>query len=460
MRASLWPALTAQLIALFALFPGVRCLDPNVCHWSDPACGAAWNLVYQTPGPAPAPTVVQISQRQASACAVLSNGAVRCWGDGGFGGLGLNNVANVGDGIGLSIREAGDVPLGGTAVKVAVGNAFACAILSGGAVRCWGSGNGGRLGHDSVANIGDGAGLSIIDAGDVPLGGSAIDIAAGAAHACAVLSTGALRCWGAGGNGRLGHNATANIGDGVGLSILAAGDVPLGGSAAQVVVGDAHTCARLAAGNVRCWGSAGGGKLGYNATAQVGDGVGLSIIARGDINLGATAARISVTYNHACALLTTGAIRCWGSGANGRLGYNATANIGDGIGLAIAAAGDLPLGATAIDVAAGQTHSCAVLSGGAVRCWGAGALGRLGYNATANIADGVGLSIIATGDAPLGYAAQAIAAGQDFTCALSGAGALRCWGSGALGKLGYNSTANVGDGIGLSIEGAGDTPVW
>jgi len=119
------------------------------------------------------------------------------------------------------------------AASITTGDSHTCALLATGAVRCWGYGGDGELGHNTTTNVGDGRGadLSIREAGNVPVGGTAVAITAGDFHTCALLATGAVRCWGSGGVGQLGHNSTTNVGDGeVGdLSIKAAGDVPVGG---------------------------------------------------------------------------------------------------------------------------------------------------------------------------------------------------------------------------------------
>ena len=74
---------------------------------------------------------------------------------------------------------------------------------------------------------------------------------------------------------------------------------------------------------------------------------------------------IAAGVNHTCALLSGGAVRCWGDGASGRLGYGNTNNIGDNE--TPASAGDVDVGGTVTEIAAGR-HTCALLSTGAVRC--------------------------------------------------------------------------------------------
>ena len=134
----------------------------------------------------------------------------------------------------------GDVNVGGHVVQISAGGSHTCALLDNGAVRCWGSNEYGQLGYPNTPNIGDdepaGAG------GDVVLGGPAIQISAGGIMTCALLATGSVRCWGYGADGGLGYGNTNNIGDDE--TPASAGDVPIGGRAVQLSAGVA-TCALL-----------------------------------------------------------------------------------------------------------------------------------------------------------------------------------------------------------------------
>lgn len=401
-----------------------------------------------------------ISAGDSHSCALSVTGNVRCWGLGTSGRLGYGNTNNVGDGVGVSIAAAGNILAGGTVTQIAAGGSHTCALLSGGNVRCWGGGGSGVLGYGNTNNVGDGVGLSITAAGDVPIGGVATQITAGTSHTCALLSGGNVRCWGSGGNGRLGYGNTNNVGDGVGLSIIAAGDVPIGGTATQVFAYVAHTCAVLSNGSVRCWGGGASGRLGHDNTTDIADGIGPSIIAAGDVPVGGNVTQVSLGTSHTCALLTTGNVRCWGNGGSGRLGYGNTNSIGNGIGVSITTAGDVPVGSAVTQIYAGSNHTCALLTTGSVRCWGSGTLGRLGYGNTTNIGDGVGPSIIAAGNVPTGSAVFKIAAAQLHNCAVLSSGSMRCWGSGTNGMLGYGNTNNVGDGVGPSIISAGDLNIF
>lgn len=339
--------------------------------------------------------------------------------------------------------------------SVSIGNdSHTVMLFTDGTIRAWGGGSNGRLGNGGSSNTADGIGPSIIATGNVNLGALAVQVWAGHQTTCALLSSGAMRCWGFGGDGRLGINSTANIGDGVGTSVAAAPDTPVGERVAQVAAGPHFTCALLVTGAVRCWGGAPDGETGYNTTVTSADGGGPTIIQRGDVPLGGTAVRIAVGGSSACAILITGAVRCWGNGGNGKLGYGSTQSVANGVGPSIINAGDVPLGGIATQISVGTDHACAVLSTGAARCWGSGTGGALGYGSTQNVGDGVGPSIISAGDVPVGAQVFQISAGTNNTCALLGNGAVKCWGLGTNGRLGNNAVTNIGDGVGPGIAQA------
>ncbi|MBE7439607.1 MAG: hypothetical protein HS115_14215 [Spirochaetales bacterium] len=353
------------------------------------------------------PVNLGVSPRHVSAghqfsCAVY-NQALRCWGFNDDGQLGDNStVSTAMGGVTTNIENISDVPVGETVDSVAAADLFTCALLVSGKVRCWGDGMNRVLGYGDTDTVGDGVGPSIISKGDVTVDSSrsVVQIATGSQHACALLSDGNVRCWGYGTNGRLGYNNTVTVGDS-GTSIVAAGDVPLGGRAVQISLGAAHTCALLDTGAVRCWGQGSLGQLGYGNVNDVGAG-GTSIISAGDVPVGGSVSQISAGVNHTCALLSTRKVRCWGNGTNGKLGYNSTQSVGSGAGIYpnIVDAGDVPVGADVALVTA-SSHTCAVLTTRATRCWGDGAEGKLGYGNTSHVGDGLGLSIIAAGDVPV-----------------------------------------------------------
>jgi alpha-tubulin suppressor-like RCC1 family protein len=135
-------------------------------------------------------------------------------------------------------------------------------------------------------------------------------------------------------------------------------------------------------------------------------------------------------------VLADGAVQCWGRNSRGELGYGHTENIGDDE--TPASAGVVPLGARALQVVAGANHTCALLESGAVTCWGANEQGSLGYGHTEDIGDDE--TPASAGPLDLDGRARQLAAGASHTCALLDNGALRCWGRGDDGRLGYADT--------------------
>ncbi|HMJ10608.1 MAG TPA: choice-of-anchor D domain-containing protein [Polyangiaceae bacterium] len=348
-------------------------------------------------------SVVQVSTGHSHTCAVLSGGNVRCWGSSANGALGYANPLTIGDDE--PPAAAGAVRVGGSVTQVTAGM-HTCALLTSGNVRCWGSGSYGSLGYGNTTTVG------YYDhpesAGDVAVGGPVVQIAAGEAHTCALLSTGSVRCWGYGLNGQLGYGNRLHIGDD---EVPAqAGDVDVGGRTAQIAAGSGQTCALLTNGRVRCWGTSSYG-LGYGNTESIGDDESPAEV--GDIDLGGLARQIAVGGTHVCALLTNGKVRCWGSGSDGALGYANRNHIGDDE--PPSAAGDVDVGGPVEQIVAGRTHTCALLSNKRVRCWGGNrdvgggsgegctgtftSCGTLGYAHTRNIGDDEPPS--AAGDVPV-----------------------------------------------------------
>ena len=190
-----------------------------------------------------------------------------------------------------------------------------------------------------------------------------------------------MRCWGDALYGRLGYGNGNNIGDDENPASV--GDVDVGGTVVQLAAGSKHTCALLQEGNVRCWGENHYGQLGYPGGETIGDNE--TPASAGDVDVGGKVLRLATGHFHSCAIMDKGTVRCWGNGTDGRLGYGRVSDIGDNE--TPAAAGVIDLGGKAVNIAAGGFHTCAVLEGDGVRCWGAGFRGQLGYGNTRSIGD-------------------------------------------------------------------------
>src|SRR5262245_57370586 len=81
---------------------------------------------------------------------------------------------------------------------------------------------------------------------------------------------------------------------------------------------------------------------------------------------------------HTCAVLDDGSVRCWGQYSNGELGYGSVENVGDDESPEFQGPVDIGAGRTAKAISAGFTHTCALLDDGSVRCWGGNDYGKLG----------------------------------------------------------------------------------
>jgi Regulator of chromosome condensation (RCC1) repeat len=219
---------------------------------------------------------------------------------------------------------------GRRAVAISAGQVHTCAILDTGAVRCWGLGSSGQLGYGNTNSIGDDETLGGFGPVGLGAGRRAVSISAGAFHTCAILDNGRVRCWGLGDNGRLGYGNTDSIGDGETPGSVGPVDLGVGRRAVAISAGRAHTCAILDNGRVRCWGQGLNGRLGYGNTDTIGDDETPGSVGPVDLGAGRKAVAISAGYFHTCALLDTGSVRCWGYGGDGRLGYGNTDTIGDG----------------------------------------------------------------------------------------------------------------------------------
>ncbi len=284
-----------------------------------------------------------------------------------------------------------------------------------------------------------------------------IDLCTGEGHTCIVFEGGQLRCWGWNQWGQLGLGHTNNIGDGPGEMPPPA--VNAGGQVVDVECGHRRTCAIHADNTLRCWGDNPSGQLGYGNTTRIGDGPGEMPPAA--INIGGPVQQISIGTGSSCVLLMDGTVRCMGQG--NQLGYGNANNIGDGPGEMPPAA--VNLGGLAVQIASGGGHSCALLQSGAVRCWGLNSQGQLGIGSTTAIGDGPGEMPPANTNVGAGVVAM-LNAGASSTCVLFQGGVVRCWGDTDLGQIGQPgddignapgemppANLNYGNSVAIDIDG-------
>ncbi len=393
-------------------------------------------------------------------CAILDDGTVKCWGDNSAGQLGYGDTANRGDALGEMGDDLPTVDLGTarTATALAAGALHTCALLDNGTVKCWGDNSNGQLGYGDTADRGDGPGEMGDNLPTVALGTgrTATAIMGGNVQTCAILDTGALKCWGYGQLGELGSGSSIIRGDGPGemgdsMPIVQLGT---GRTATAVTIGDFHVCAILDNSNVKCWGASSNGQLGYGDTAVRGDGPGEMGDSLPIVNLGTGRTAIAVTAgeHHTCAVLDDNTVKCWGKSDAGQLGYGTTNDRGDGageMGNSLPTV-DLGIGRTAGAISSGSVasnHTCVLLDTTAVKCWGDGAFGQLGYGDVNDRGDSgaeMGDSLPAV-NLGAGHAVRAVTTGAYHTCALLDDYRVTCWGENSLGQLGIGDTTNRGD---------------
>ncbi|MBU1243544.1 hypothetical protein KKD52_05465 [Myxococcota bacterium] len=137
--------------------------------------------------------------------------------------------------------------------------------------------------------------------------------------------------------------------------------------------------------------------------------------------------QIAAGASHSCALISDGTVRCWGGNQFGQLGDGTTVNRLTPVQVA---------GLTNIkQIAVGSEHSCALSnSNGLVTCWGGNTVGQLGDGTTINRSTPVQVGGLVN--------IQTVQLGMQFSCALMANDTVRCWGGNAQGQLGDGSTTD------------------
>jgi alpha-tubulin suppressor-like RCC1 family protein len=228
-----------------------------------------------------------------------------------------------------------------------------------------------------------------------------------------------------------------------------------------VAAGDSVACGLNAQGRAYCWGDNSFGQIG-NGVASPGTSA-LPTLVTGPLTSAANFSKIAAGRNHACALTGTGAAYCWGADSAYQLG---TADS-----LRINSSTPIPVGGgnSYSAIAAGRAHTCAIRTAdGAAICWGANARGQLGRG---TFGDSLDVPAPVLG----GVAFTQISAKGDFTCALSTATTIYCWGENSAGQTGQapgitaTPTAVAGSGYvavtagwahACALTGAGAATCW
>lgn len=395
--------------------------------------------------------VTMIAAGGSSSCAIMTGGALKCWGS-----------SRIGDGTTALRRTPTDITgLAAGVQSVAVSSTAKCAIVTGGALKCWGSNTYGTVGDGTTTER-----LIPTDVSGMSSGVQAVSIGA-SPHVCVIVTNGAVKCWG--------RNSYGAVGSGNVDTVLSPGPVVgLDSGIVKLATGTWFTCALTAGGAARCWGDNRFGQLGdkqpgWRTTPRdvVGLSSGVADIYTGSFNafvrtsaggakawgsnsnggtlgdgttvirrptpvdvsgLASGVALIAPGFSHNCAVTTAGAALCWGDNAGGKLGDGTT----------VAKSVPTPVSGLATGVttmAAGLYHSCAVTTGGGVKCWGAYPFGD------SYLGDGTTSGRLTPGDVSgLASGVAGVAVGTNMSCVRTVAGGVKCWGSNFYGEVGDGTT--------------------
>ncbi len=371
--------------------------------------------------PSPTPTITPTATPQGAlftsvsagsfhTCALTADGGVKCWGRGPLGNGTFTNSSTPVNVSGL----ASDV------TAISAGNSHTCALTASGGAKCWGtSGNG---------QIGDGTYLvrtTPVDVSGLTSGVAAIR--AGGAFTCVLTTSSGVKCWGQNGNGQLGDGTTTQHNTAMDVTGLTSG-------VTAISTGFYHACALTTSGGVKCWGLNYSGQLGDGTTTDRATPVDVSGLTSGAI-------AIATGANHTCALTTSGGVKCWGLGANGRLGDGTTSQRNVPVDVT-----GLTNSVAIIDV---NQQSCALTTSGSVKCWGYNYYGQLGDGTTTDRTTPVNVSGLSSG-------VTSITTGSVHTCAVTAYGGIQCWGYNAYGELGDGTTTDHSTPV--DVSGGPNTP--
>jgi cysteine-rich repeat protein len=335
-------------------------------HFGDPVRVAALSV-----------GILEIGSGDTFNCARHHSGEVSCWGGGSYDEVGMEGAQRTHNTPNM-VRIAGDgAGLIDDAVALAVGSVSACAVVSGGALRCWGRGLAGLLG-DGRRPPCDQSGEAVTVQRSLSVNGTetlspvddAVSVAVGRSFACYRSNTGAVYCWGGDNEAQLGL-----VNGRRGLPFCALGNdnevrcsthaVPAAISGAGAIsVGGAHACAitdmnAQGAGTLRCWGS--------NTYGQAAPGNDDSAVPPNVVMDGVMVLQVEVGDMHSCALLSNTQVFCWGANERGELGRGSGSRRGAPQAVLLS---DRELLSGQRFIAAGKRATCAFGRDGVGRCWG------------------------------------------------------------------------------------------
>lgn len=408
-------------------------------------------------------------------CGITLTNNLKCWGTNNYGQVGDNGVTTRPTPVPVSGAETYKSVTVNDDGNIATARGFTCAITSNDILQCWGV--------NSLLQLGNGTSNMQYLPATSDAGTTYAMVQASAARACGITLDGALKCWGnllgdnspqnaysyGSGNARhmysstltkasewnfdtlslFGNDAIDDHYSGTcGLSSnklycwgsMKMSEGPFGDGSqtdarrpAPVMI-DPNTnysyihphrsldvCAVSSAGQLKCWGTNTNGELGEAAP------VGQTVYSPTVADSTATYIKAVSNNNATCGITTTGALKCAGSNASGRLGLGDTT---DRTTFTV-----VDNGVSYSDIEMGAAHTCGITTTGIMKCWGSNSQGQIAkasgtssYYLPDVVDSGVPYSKISTGPAN--------------TCGITSTNKLKCWGSNFNGLLGDGTSSN------------------
>lgn len=304
---------------------------------------------------------------------------------------------------------AADTPRVESFARVAAGGDVACALATSGALRCWG-------GMAEPTPLETGSVWRQV----------AVSGQAGGLPVCALRSDDTLWCW---------------------SDLTMAPSQPSNETFGSVGNAGSNHCAVTIGGALVCWGTS-------NAEGALGTGDTAARAAPVRVGSDADWKRAAPGAHHSCAIKRTGALHCWGANAHGQLG--------DGTQTARTSPAAVDAAQTYLDVSPGADATCAVRSDGSLVCWGDGLTPQPSTTPVA---------------VDPWQEWTKVAVGTNHACALKRDGSLHCWGKNDRGQLGLPAAVGskaspqrvgidfwvdvaVGDGFSCATKKDGTAQCW
>jgi len=287
-------------------------------------------------------------------------------------------------------------------------------------------------GDNSDGQLGDGTFSSRLVPVQVTGVDRIISIAAGNEFALALRSDGGVFSWGDNTFGQLGNNDPPNDSP-VPVRVLGVGG---SGFLSNIRSISAHNDFGLASdskGFVYAWGDNSEGQLGNN-NAPNNSPVPVRVLGVGGIGLLNNIIAVSAGDAHSLALHSDGAVFSWGDNVDGQLGNN-NQPVDSPVPVQVVGIGGFGFLSGIKAIAAGAFHNLALRFDGTVVAWGDNSLGQLGNN-NPGIDSDVPVQVLGPGGVGILRNIVAIAAGGLHSLALTSDGHVYAWGNNFDGQLG------------------------